>query len=46
MLTYEPNERISARLALQHPYFDDVLTPDNGSVTDLIRLYQKSLNKQ
>ncbi|RDD39953.1 Cyclin-dependent kinase 2 [Trichoplax sp. H2] len=45
MLVYEPNGRISARLALQHPYFRDVLSPDNGSVTELIRLYQKSLSK-
>ena len=31
MFAYDPAERISARAALQHPYFDGVATDDGGA---------------
>jgi dual-specificity kinase len=34
---YDPNERITAKQALQHPWFKEQATPDDGTEASKIR---------
>jgi dual-specificity kinase len=38
---YDPNDRITAKQALQHPWFKEAATPDDGTEAGKIRLQRQ-----
>jgi dual-specificity kinase len=38
---YDPSERITAKQALQHPWFKEAATPDDGTEAGKIRLQRQ-----
>lgn len=45
IFVYDPNDRITAKEALQHPWFKEAATPDDGTEAVKIRL-QKQLQTE
>ena len=37
MLVYEPSRRVAARMALSHPFFDELATGDDGGAAPMAR---------
>lgn len=38
IFVYDPADRITAKQALQHPWFEEIATPDDGTEATKIRL--------
>jgi dual-specificity kinase len=45
IFVYDPADRITAKQALQHPWFKEVATPDDGTEAAKIRI-QRDLERQ
>jgi dual-specificity kinase len=45
IFVYDPSDRITAKQALQHPWFKEVATPDDGTEATKIRL-QRELERE
>jgi dual-specificity kinase len=41
IFVYDPNDRITAKQALQHPWFKEAATPDDGTEAAKIRLQRQ-----
>jgi dual-specificity kinase len=41
IFVYDPSERITAKQALQHPWFKEAATPDDGTEATKIRLQRQ-----
>jgi len=47
IFVYDPSERITAKQALQHPWFKEAATPDDGTEATKIRMQrQKQADEQ
>lgn len=45
IFVYDPADRITAKQALQHPWFKEVATPDDGTEAAKIRM-QRELERE
>jgi dual-specificity kinase len=45
IFVYDPEERITAKQALQHPWFKEAATPDDGTEATKIRI-QRQINAE
>jgi dual-specificity kinase len=46
IFVYDPNDRISAKEALQHQWFKEAATPDDGTEASKIRLQKQQAANQ
>jgi dual-specificity kinase len=46
IFVYDPAERITAKEALQHPWFKEAATPDDGTEATKIKLQREQANAE
>ncbi len=46
IFVYDPNQRITAKQALQHPFFKEVASPDDGTEALRIRLEREKRQQE
>lgn len=46
IFVYDPSERITAKEALQHPWFKEAATPDDGTEATKIRLGRQQASEE